>query len=160
MVATGDAPGAGEDAVLHFVEELALVLAAAGMPRMPARAFALLLASDSGRLSARELADRLRVSPAAVSGAVRYLVTTDLARRGRRPGERVDHYALGEGSWYEAMSTRTEVFTALTASLERGGAAVRDGSPAQQRILETRDFFAYLGEQLPLLVERWRAGRA
>ena len=41
---------------------------------MPARVFSALLATDSGRLTAAELAERLQISPAAVSGAVRYLI--------------------------------------------------------------------------------------
>ena len=47
----------------HFVERFALLLDEAGMPRMPARAFAAILAEDAGRLTARELAERLAVSP-------------------------------------------------------------------------------------------------
>ena len=43
------------------------------MGRMPARAFAAILAADDGRRTAAELAELLEVSPAAVSGAVRYL---------------------------------------------------------------------------------------
>ena len=43
------------------------------MQRMPARVFAALLASDDGALTSAELGEQLQVSPAAVSGAVRYL---------------------------------------------------------------------------------------
>ena len=57
----------------RFVEHFALLLDEAGVPRMPARVFAAILADDAGRLTAGELAERLQVSPAAISGAVRYL---------------------------------------------------------------------------------------
>ena len=48
-----------EDAVGRFIERFASVLTEAGIPRMPARVFAALLASDSGRLTAADLAGLL-----------------------------------------------------------------------------------------------------
>jgi hypothetical protein len=61
------------DALARFVERFAVVLTEAGWPRMPARVFACLLADERGELTARELVDRLTVSPAAISGAGRRL---------------------------------------------------------------------------------------
>ena len=65
--ADGAAPG---DPLFAYIERFAAVLVAAGFPPMPARVFVALLVTDSGRLSAAELAAMLRISPAAVSGAV------------------------------------------------------------------------------------------
>ena len=62
-----------EVAVRRFVERLGSVLHAAGLPRLPSRVFAVLMADEDGTMTAAELADALAVSPAAVSGAVRYL---------------------------------------------------------------------------------------
>ena len=68
----GPAPEA-KDPLLDYIERFTAVLVAAGFPAMPARVFVALLIADSGRLSAADLAGMLRISPAAVSGAVRYL---------------------------------------------------------------------------------------
>ena len=68
------------------MERFASVLTESGFPRMPARVFAALLATDSGRLTAAELAALLHVSPAAISGAVSYLVQVNLASREAEPG--------------------------------------------------------------------------
>ena len=68
-------------AVRQFVEHFASLLADSGMPRMPARIFVALLTSDTSRLTAEELAGLLRVSPAAVSGGVRYLIQVGLVSR-------------------------------------------------------------------------------
>ena len=57
-----------EEAVRLFVERFAAALAESGLQRMPARVFAALQATDTGRLTAAELAEILQVSPAAVSG--------------------------------------------------------------------------------------------
>ena len=53
---------------------------------MPARVFVALLVSDDGRRTAAELAEMLKVSPAAISNAVRYLQQVRLAVREREPG--------------------------------------------------------------------------
>ena len=50
-----DEPGA-KDPMFGYIERFAAVLVAAGFPPMPARIFVALLVTDSGRLSAAELA--------------------------------------------------------------------------------------------------------
>ena len=70
----------------EFIEKFAAVLIVAGFPPMSARVFVALLISDSGGLTAAGLADLLQISPAAVSGAVRYLSGLGLVRKERVPG--------------------------------------------------------------------------
>ena len=93
------------EAVSRFVERFASVLVEGGVPRMPARVFAALHGTDAGRLTAAELAERLQISAAAVSSAVRYL-TGDLVRREREPGSRRDRYVIHHDLWYEAILRR------------------------------------------------------
>ena len=82
MSATGDQE---RQALLRLVENFALVLRESGLPPMPARVLAYALADDADRYTASELASGLRVSPAAISGAVRTLVQFGLLRREREP---------------------------------------------------------------------------
>jgi DNA-directed RNA polymerase specialized sigma24 family protein len=63
-----DHPGTGP------AEQAAALLTAAGMARMPARVMMALVGSPDEGYTAAELGERLGVSAAAVSGAVRYLV--------------------------------------------------------------------------------------
>jgi DNA-binding transcriptional regulator GbsR (MarR family) len=141
----------------HFVERFALLLDEAGMPRMPARAFAAILAEDSGRLTARELADRLGVSPAAVSGAVRYLTQAGMISRGREPGARRDDYRIHDDVWYETYAHRGEMLRRWEEAMDEGAEALGRDTPAGRRLEETREFFAFLRGELPALMERWRA---
>lgn len=143
----------------RFVERFALLLDEAGMPRMPARVFAAILAEDSGRLTARELAGRLAVSPAAVSGAVRYLTQAGMLERGREPGARIDHYRLHDDVWYETYAHRGQMLRQWEQAMAEGAEALGPGTPAGQRLQETGEFFAFLSEELPALMERWRARR-
>src|SRR5690606_26239492 len=84
-----------------FVERFASDMTEAGMQRMAARVFACLMTAPGAVLSAAELAERLRVSPAAVSGAVRYLSQIHLVSRERQPGSRRELYRLHPDVWYE-----------------------------------------------------------
>jgi DNA-binding transcriptional regulator GbsR (MarR family) len=91
-VAGGFGTGRDDEAVRRFIERFALTMAEAGMPRMAWRVLAAILSAEDGRCTAAELAEMLRVSPAAVSGAVRYLLQVELITREREPGERRHHY--------------------------------------------------------------------
>ena len=54
-----------DDPRLHdVVEHLGGALADAGLPRLPARVFAALMAKEDGRLTSAELATLLEISPA------------------------------------------------------------------------------------------------
>ena len=79
---TNEHPGA------EAAEQAAAMLTAVGMPRMPARVMMALAGSPDEGYTAADLADRLGVSAAAVSGAVRYLVSMRLIHRLSRPGDR------------------------------------------------------------------------
>src|SRR5690348_18158832 len=88
-----------EEPLFEYIERFAPVLVAAGFPPMPARVCVALLVTDSGRLSAAELAGMLRISPAPVSGAVRYLFQLGLLHKERVPGSRRDYYRMPGGMW-------------------------------------------------------------
>lgn len=148
-----------DDEVGRFIEGFALSLTEAGMQRMAARVFGALLTADSGALTAREIADVLGVSPAAVSGAVNYLTQAKMIARVREPGERVDRYSVGDDDWFETMMSRTDVVDQMTHWLAKGADALPAGSAAQVRIQETHDFFEYVRDEMPRIVERWRESR-
>jgi DNA-binding transcriptional regulator GbsR (MarR family) len=149
-----------DDAVSRFVERFALILSDAGLARMPARVFGALLVAQDGKRTAGELADVLRVSPAAISGAVRYLVQISLAVRRRDPGERRDHYEVTDDLWYEAYANRDKQFETWAAVLTEGIDAVGRDTRAGERLDTSRQFFEFLRAEVPELMVRWRAYQA
>lgn len=157
--ATAGEPAA-DDAVSRFVERFAALFSEAGVPRMPARVFVALLTADSGRMTAAELAERLHVSPAAISGAVRYLIQVNLVSREREPGSRRDIYSVSGDIWYEATLRREPMFTRWQSSLREGIELVGADTPAGGRLAETLAFFDFVQEESPAMLERWRARRA
>ncbi|MFI9008374.1 GbsR/MarR family transcriptional regulator [Actinosynnema sp. NPDC053489] len=148
-----------EQAVLRFIERFGAVFAESGMPRMPSRVFVALLATDSGGMTAAELADLLRVSPAAISGAVRYLTQVNLVSRERETGSRRDLYRVFDDVWYEALFRRDEMFRRWSGPLREGIGALGPDTPAGERIAETLMFFEFVHSELPNLLEHWRAYR-
>src|SRR5215217_6675210 len=145
-----------EEAVARFVERFALTFSEAGVPRMPARVFSALLVSDEGRRTASELAETLKVSPAAVSNAVRYLTQVGLVAREREPGERRDHYRIhGGDTWYEVTIRRDAMLLRWQEDLREGIEAIGADTPAGKRLEETRRFYQFIHEEMP----RLRIGR-
>ncbi|HYQ67099.1 MAG TPA: MarR family transcriptional regulator [Actinophytocola sp.] len=142
--------------VERFVERFALLLADAGLARMPARVFSALLVTEEGKLTASEIADTLKVSPAAVSGAVRYLIQVELIVRRRDPGERRDHYEVTDDMWYEAYANRDKQMEQWAQAMAEGVAAVGPETKAGWRLDTSRRFFEFLREQIPDLLRKWR----
>ncbi|MFG3656754.1 GbsR/MarR family transcriptional regulator [Streptomyces sp. NPDC047706] len=147
------------EAVGRFVEHFAAQLVEAGMPRMPSRVFAALLASDAGALTSAELGEQLQISPAAVSGAVRYLAQVHMVSREREPGSRRERYRVHGDQWYEALTNREAVLKRWEDALRDGVDSLGAGTPAGRRLAETLAFFEYLEGELEALMERWRAHR-
>ncbi len=150
-----------DDAVLRdYVERFALVLAEMGMQRMSARVLALFVCTDAATLTGTDIAGHLGVSPAAVSGAVRSLLQAGLLRRSPSPGSRRDHYRLAGDAWADAGVVKRDRFDALARLADDGLALVDDGGAAAERLARMRDFYAFLAEEMPALLERWQARRA
>ena len=143
-----------------FIERFASALVDGGMPRMAARVFASLLAADAGRQTAAELAATLQASPAAISGAIRYLEQVTLASRERDPGTRFDIYRVNNDVWYRVSASRDRLLNQFIATLTDGIVAVGPDTPAGERLSETKSFFAFMMAEMPQIVERWHAMRA
>ena len=143
-------------AVTRFVEDLASALMEMGVPRMPARVFAALLTTDSGRLTAAELATKLQISPAAVSGAVRYLVQIGMARRESEPGSRRHYYRAPNNVWDEVIGIRDHLMSRWTGVLRDGVAILGADTPAGERVAESVRFFEFVSSELPLVIRKWR----
>ena len=143
-----------------FIEGFALKLNESGMQRMAARVFAALLTAPGGGLSAREIAETLDVSAGAVSGATSYLTRTGLVERTRTPRERVDRYDVRGTTWAEAMAVETEMLRTLSSWLDKGASAVAGDQAATERLEGTRDFFAFMADEMPKLVNRWQKSQS
>jgi DNA-binding transcriptional regulator GbsR (MarR family) len=149
-----------DEPVAGYVERFASVLIAAGIPAMAARVLAALHVTDSGRLSAAELGQVLQISPAAVSGAVRYLMGIGLVHKERVPGSRRDHYRMPPNVWQEVVGMQSQVLVRWAKMLAEGIDVVGPDTPAGERMAEYAAFFDFLNSEFPGLFDRWEAHRA
>jgi DNA-binding transcriptional regulator GbsR (MarR family) len=136
-------------------EQLALVLSTHGLQRMTARVLAALLFTEQPTMTMGELADRLQASSGAISGAVKMLSSVGLVERVPAPGSRRDHFRLRDNAWAVQYTNQNEVTTAVLKAAEAGIAATEDGSLARQRLTQMRDFYNFLMEEIPALLDRW-----
>jgi DNA-binding transcriptional regulator GbsR (MarR family) len=155
-----DAVERDPEVVSRFVERFAAQLVEAGLPRMPARVFSALLASDSGALTSAELGGQLQVSPAAVSGAVRYLAQVHMLSREREPGSRRERYRVHADQWYQALTNREAIIKRWEDALREGVADLGAETPAGHRLAETLAFFEFIEKDVAEMMERWKSHRA
>ena len=154
----GGPSGRDEEGVRHFVEHFAMTLADWGVPRMPGRVLLALMSADEDSLTAAELAGRLGVSPAAISGGVRYLMQVGLLARQPVHGSRRDRYRMPNDAWYEATLVKTTMLKTFSDIADEGVAALGGPStPSGARVADMRDFFRFCEAELPVLLEKWRA---
>lgn len=143
-----------DEAARRYADQLAALLDAAGFPRMPARVLMALLTSENGELTSEQISRTLDVSPAAVSGAVRYLQSLQIVRAGSLPGTRRRVYRLVPG-WYTVTLTRSGLYSELRELTRDRPAALAPGTPAGQRVQEMADFYAFLNRKFPELLDEW-----
>jgi DNA-binding transcriptional regulator GbsR (MarR family) len=149
-----------EDGVRRFVEHMAMTWADWGFPRMSARVLMTLMASDDEALTAAELSERLGVSPAAISGGVRYLIQLGMLQREPVPNSRRDRYRLPDDAWYQASAIKGGLFKVIVDIADGGMKAIgSEESASAARIREMRDFFAFMQAEMSTLMDKWEETR-
>ena len=168
-----DADAYGRDpAVMRaFEAEFAAMIVDTGLSRMAARVLARLYITDGGSLTAADLVEWLRVSPASISKAVGYLERLDLIRR-ERDSRRRERYVVDDDFWLRAWSASARK-NAMWAAVTRQGAAIfGPTTPAGSRLECLAQFFdrlhadmvsgftaAIAGDALSVLAALVHAGR-
>ncbi|MGH1564320.1 GbsR/MarR family transcriptional regulator [Mumia sp. DW29H23] len=148
------------DPLADFVERFTAIMRDSGVPPMPARTFAYVLGLGRRSYTAAELAEATGASPAAISGAVTYLVGVGMLER-HRGSDRRHHYRLPPGDPWASMIRRREPI--LVRWYEAMAQAAKDlgeqhderGAPLELGAM----FFAFMAEETPAMIDRWEAYR-
>ncbi|MFW5418222.1 helix-turn-helix domain-containing protein [Nocardiopsis sp. CNT-189] len=143
------------EAVRRFEEQFTELLVGTGLPRMASRVLTCLYTSDGGSLTAAELVERLRVSPASVSGAVGLLEGQGLIRRERDGRRRADRYVVGGDTWYRSVLASARTNAALAEGARRGVEVFGAGSPAGGRMEAMNRLFLLLNEDMLDKADQW-----
>ncbi|MFD1372041.1 MarR family transcriptional regulator [Actinoplanes sichuanensis] len=139
---------AGSEAVDAFADDFVRVMLRTGLPPMAARVLARLMVTDTASATAADLAERLRVSRAAVSRAVGYLETVAMIRRERPAGQRREHYVVDDGMWRAALADTIRTNTMWAETARQGSDLLGRDSPAGIRLHWIAVFFADLNDRV------------
>ena len=146
----------GDDFRRTFVERMGGALTTAGLARLPSRIFAALLADPDGRMTAAEIGSELHISPASVSGAVRYLDGVGMIRREREPGTRRDVFVVDDDAWRDTLLHADRVYAPMIAELDRALADLPADDPARRRIAISREFLGFVTQEMGAMSQRWQ----
>jgi DNA-binding transcriptional regulator GbsR (MarR family) len=144
-----------DEAAQRYAEQFGNLLAETGWPRMAARVFAAILGSELGRMTAAELSEQLQASPAAISGAVRYLLQMRLASRERDPGSRRDVYVVQDDFWHQSMMRQDRFLVRWEDSVRLMRDAAGDGTETDRRLRATMGFLEFIQAEVDGLSDRW-----
>ena len=145
------------EAVSQFVERFAGVLANSGVPTMSARVMGAMLVSPTGTMTAAELAESLKISQPAVSGAVRQLLQVSFISRERLPGSRKDHYRIREDVFAAILERRNLALSEWESTSRSGASLFGADSPVGRRLTEAADFFAFIHADMDQMIKNWRS---
>lgn len=142
-----------------FVEAMGQYLDGFGMTPMAGRLWAWLLICDPPAQTAGDLAEALKASRGAISGAAASLAAAGMVRRVRRRGDRREYFSAPTGTFDAIMRSAGAAYQRLLAITSEGLAAV-DGQPrSAERLVEVHDAVAFLARELPMLIDRYFAER-
>ncbi len=147
--------GRDPEAVRAYEEVFTTVQMANGMPQMMARVMAALVVTDSGSLTAAELARHLQVSPASISKAVAFLDGQGLVRREKGDGRR-ERYTVDDDIWYQAMIASARAALQVVRTAREGVAVLGPGTPAATRLENVARFMDYVAEASARAAEQAR----
>ncbi|MFK0159810.1 helix-turn-helix domain-containing protein [Streptomyces sp. NPDC090499] len=160
--ASSQGPGAvpqphGRDAgaVAEYEETLTTVFMQSGTPKMMARVLACLCISDSAGLTASELVQRLRVSPASVSKAVAFLEEQGLVRR-ERDERRRESYFVDDDVWYQSMMASARGTAQIAETARQGVTVLGPHTPAANRLENIARFLDFISESITRAAEQAR----
>ncbi len=140
----------------QFVEKMCIAFEMIGLPLMAGRIFAWLLICDPPYLSAEELAKLTGGSLGSISTQTRFLQGTKIIERVAIPGERKKYWRFSNGGWSTIMRVRSQVMQPFVDIADEGLEELSDQPESTlDRIKEMRDFYAFMIEEFPAMLDRW-----
>ncbi|CAM5654867.1 helix-turn-helix domain-containing protein [Streptomyces aurantiogriseus] len=149
------AHGRDAEAVREYQEVFTTVMMASGMPTMMSRVLTCLLTTDSGSLTASELAQHLQVSPASISKAITYLEGQGMVRR-ERDERRRERYVVDDDIMYQSMMASARSVAQIVGIARQGVGVLGSGTPAGGRLENIARFLDFVTESTARAAEQAR----
>ncbi|HEY9294571.1 MAG TPA: MarR family transcriptional regulator [Microlunatus sp.] len=147
--------GRDAEAVHEYQERFITLLMQSGLPRVAAGVLTCLLTNDAESLTASDLTQRLRVSPASISKAISLLENLGLVRRERGDGRR-ERYAADNDAWYQSMIASARSNADIADTARQGVNLLGRNTPAAVRLENIARFMDFVGESISHAAEQAR----
>jgi DNA-binding transcriptional regulator GbsR (MarR family) len=119
------------------------------------RVLVCLYTTDAGSLTASELVQRLKVSPASISKAIAFLESQGLVRR-ERDERRRERYVVDDDVWYQAMIASARANTQIIQTARQGVGILGPNTPAGARLENIARFLDFVSESITRAAEQAR----
>ncbi len=139
-----------------FVDEMGQYLGGYKFVPMAGRMWAWLLICEPPEQSAADLAEALKASRGAISGAAAFLTTAGMVRRIRRRGNRREYFSAPPGTFNAILRTVGSAYGRLVEITADGlGATAERPAESRQRLLEVHDAALFLQRDFPALIDTY-----
>lgn len=143
-----------------FVDSMGQLMNAFGLGPMAGRVWAWLLICDPPEQTAADLADALKASRGAISGAAAFLVAARLITRMRRRGDRREYFSVQPGSFDTLLRSGTIYYGRLADITASGLATMADRNPdARVRLEEVHDAVMFINHSYPAALDAYLRDR-
>ncbi|WP_405641689.1 helix-turn-helix domain-containing protein [Streptomyces uncialis] len=149
------AHGRDAEAVRAYEETFTTVFMQSGLPKMTARVLVNLYTTDAGSLTAAELAEGLRISPASVSKAVTFLESQGLIRR-ERDERRRERYIVDDDVMYQSTMAGARSTAHLGEVARQGVGVLGPDTPAAARLENIARFVDFVSESIARAADQAR----
>jgi DNA-binding transcriptional regulator GbsR (MarR family) len=150
---------ASEQHTRDFIEQIAVLLEADGLPRVAGRIFSTLLVSKEPR-SLDDLASQLGVSKASISINVRLLEEKGTVERISRQADRRDYYRLSEDILERTLEQRIARWRRFHDAIASARQSCGIKEPVVRARLEAMDHvYRHMLDATSRALEEWRAAR-
>jgi DNA-binding transcriptional regulator GbsR (MarR family) len=136
---------------MTFVEGLAAIGDAMGLPRTVIRLLAWLVVCDPPIQSAPQLQAGLQLSAGSVSAGMNTLVQGGFVTRFALPGDRHRYYEIGPDGWRRILAAQLQVISEVRRIADQ--AMETAGSRADRRLVDMRTFYTHCEPMFAALLE-------
>lgn len=141
----------------RYAEEFGLLYSTMGMPPAFGKLLGWLMICDPPQQTSAELAEALALSKGSVSTGMRMLEGAKLARRVARPGQRGHAYEVLPDGLVTGTVNGRAIWSSISVLMAKGVELLGgEEVPQAQRVRVARDFFAFIAERVPDLIEEFK----
>lgn len=144
----------------QLVERVGVAHERDGLPPAVARILAMLLVADETEHTFEDVQAELGLSKSAVSNALNFLLMSKSIDYITRPGDRKRYFRSAIHHWPDHLSTKLKGMLEIKALMsEVLQQRTQDTPEFNQHLAELVDFMSFIHQEIPKLIDQWKAGK-